>query len=199
MKRLGFVLIVLVVCLALSPTVALAGGITGTLLTGHMLPMTPFPGGPSIEGVHVNDWCYGAAAWAGFTRGVAQNAPNFLYCTYKVTGPDGFEFEVTKAGSKARWTGVLWDPRTCAFIGELVPFNSHIGAEQYMMGWFTPAFQPPVAGTYTVHATIVQTRPAVDLMQLVDPETGMVLKGQKAIAWPAGVTDFGEWTFEVAP
>ena len=50
-----------------------------------------------------------------------------------------------------------------------------------------------------MHATIVQTRPAVDLMQLVDPETGMVLKRQKAIVWPAGVTDFGEWTFEVAP
>lgn len=188
------------VCLALSPAVALAGGITGTLPTGHMLPMAPFPGGPSIEGVHVNDLCYGAAAWAGFTRGVVQNAPNFLYGTYEVTGPDGSTLlKVTKADSRVCWTGVLWNPTTCDFIGELVPFNSHIGAEQYMMGWFTPKFVPPVAGTYTVHATIVQTRPAVDLMQLVDPETGMVLKRQKAIVWPAGVTDFGEWTFEVAP
>jgi len=137
--------------------------------------------------VQTGEPCYGAAAWAGFTQGIVKNAPNYLFFTYEVWDPNGVKIcDVQLEDSDTCWTHELWDPSSCELIGELTPFNPRLGAKPYMMGWFTPTFVPPVAGTYQVHSTMLQTRPATDLM-LVE---GM----KRPIVWMPGFMEL-DWEF----
>jgi hypothetical protein len=200
MKRLWFVVVcVALVCLA-SPAYAAAPGVIGQLPEGTLLPMATFPGEEIT--VQVGETCYGAAAWAGFTQGIVKNAPNFTFFSYKVEGPIGSPLldtlvDVSLEESPGCWTRELWDPSSCELIGELLPFNQHLGVKPYMMAWFTPTFVPTLAGTYQVHATLLQTRPAPDLMLVqYEDENGELVTLKRPIVWMPAFIEV-DWEFTV--
>jgi hypothetical protein len=196
MKRLWLVLVcVAIICVA-SPAYAAAPGMDGQMPEGTLLPMAPLSDEPFI--VHKGETCYGAAAWAGFTQGIVKNAPNFTFFGYEVRDPNGETvLDVPVADSSKYWTRELWDSKSCELIGELVPFNPNLGVKPYMMAWFTPTFVPTLTGPYTVHATLLQTRPAPDLMLVqYEDENGELVTLKRPIVW---MPDFIEidWEFTV--
>ena len=196
MKRLWLVLVCVALVCAASPAYAAALGMDGQMPEGTLLvePMLP---GEQLT-VDVGEKCYGGAAWAGFTQGIVKNAPNFTFFGYEVRDPNGdIVLDVPVADSSKYWTRELWDPASCPIIGELIPFNQNLGVKPYMMAWFTPTFVPEVVGAYTVHFTMVQTRPAPDLMLVqYEDENGELVTLKRPIVWMPAFIEV-DWEFTV--
>ena len=194
MKRLPILLCVVLICLVVvAPVYAAAPGAAASLPEGTLLPMYAFEDENIVVGV--GDACYGSSAWVGFTYGIVKNAPSFMSIGYTVVDPSGdVVLDVGLEDSGSCWTGELWDPATCDLVGALPPFNESLGAKPYMMSWFTPTFVAGEAGTYSVHTTLVQTRPAPDLMLIAWEEDGeMVVLNHHLVLKPI-VMEI-DWTF----
>ena len=168
----------------------------GVMPAGVQLPWVPHV--PYVE-VAKGSSCYSAAGWFGFTKGIVQNAPNFMRFDEKITDPDGIVILDTAANAgDAGWKMQLWDPDCCPDIGTQPGFNAHLGAPQYFTPWFTKTFTVEKPGVYTVKSTVCQTRPATDLIQVSyeDPETGELVTLKKNVVYPAGSAEY-DWTFTV--
>lgn len=194
MKRLPILLFVVLMCLVVvAPVYAAGPGMPGSLPEGTLLPMYAFEDENIVVGV--GDTCYGSSAWAGFTQGIVKNAPDFMAIGYTVVDPSGdVVLDVDLEDSASCWTGKLWDPASCDLMGALSPFNEHLGAKPYMMAWFTPTFVASEPGVYSVHTTLVQTRPAPDLMLIAWEEDGeMVVLNHHLVCMPVEMEI--DWTF----
>ena len=191
MKRMWFVLVCVVLVCVAAPAFAAAPGVIGEMPEGTLLPL--MADGMTVA---VGDTCYGGGAWAGFTQGIVKNAPNFTFFGYTVRDPYGhIVLDVPVAESSAYWTRELWDPASCDLIGVLAPFNEKLGAKPYMMAWFTPSFEVDVPGTYSVHATLLQTRPAPDLMLVqYEDENGEIVTLKKPMVWMPVLMEV-DWEF----
>lgn len=194
MKRLWLVLVCMALVCVASPAYAAAPGTIGQLPEGTLLPWGPVSEDPIV--VEAGTTCYGAAAWAGFTQGIVKNAPNFTFFSYEVWDPNDVKIcDVQIDDSAACWTHELWDPASCELIGELVPFNQRLGVKPYTMGWFTPTFVAGVEGAYRVHTTMLQTRPATDLMLVqYEDESGELVTLKKPVVWMPGFAEL-DWEF----
>ena len=106
------------------------------------------------------------AGWITMTRGLAMSAPtcNKFYFTVW-DDQDNVVVQCTTAQSDDYW---LPPVLVTADWSGMVPFNSHIGAKQYLRPWRYPIAEGLPAGEYRMTAGGVQTRVAFDLYWYFD-------------------------------
>jgi hypothetical protein len=141
-------------------------------------------------------------SWKNISYGLVETLP--LTYQVKVRIPEaGVDLSYEQA--KAHWTGAfLWDDFWVTNAGEVLPFNSHIGAQVYANRWLPSltgdkglatnltAGKKLPAGTYTVYyaENLLRTYTAMDLW----------FEGQKSpvILKPEGENVVPPYTFTIA-
>jgi len=127
--------------------------------------------------------------WMTMTRGIAMSAPTFLKWYFTVWDEQNeVVAQCTTADSDQYWVpGVLL---ITADDSESVPFNSHIGAKQYVKDWRYMIPEGLPAGHYHMVGGVVQTRIAFDLYWYYE--------GQRSpMPLEAGDFQIVDWEFDV--
>jgi hypothetical protein len=178
MKRLPFLLAMLLVLALTLPTDALAT---------DPIPLVP---GEAPEPIPAGAPLIVPAGWFGMARGLTMQAPKFLEFYFTVwDSEDKVVYQCTTADSWKYWLDGL-RPITAEESGSL-PFNERIGAPQFSKDWLYEIPDGLPAGDYHMQGGVLQTRHAIDLY--------WYFEGQKSPLRlePGDVMFFDDWHFTV--